>query len=63
MAKAFEHSITIQATPESLFALTQDYSRRLQWDPFLKKALLLKGASEAGIGVRALCVAKTGLAM
>ena len=59
----FEHSIVIRATPAQLFALTQDYSRRLEWDPFLKEAYLLDGATETGVGVRANCVAKSGLAM
>ena len=59
----FEYSILIRATPEHLFALTQDYSRRLEWDCFLKEAYLLDGATESGIGVRANCVAKSGLAM
>jgi hypothetical protein len=59
----FEHSILIRADAARLFALTQDYGRRLTWDPFLKEARLLDGATEAGIGVRATCVAKSGLAM
>lgn len=59
----FESSILIHATPARLFALTQDYNRRLQWDPFLKEAYLLDGATEAGLGVRANCVARSGLAM
>ncbi len=60
---AFEDSILIQASPEVLFALTQDYGRRLSWDSFLKAADLVGGAPEAGLGVRALCVARSGLAM
>jgi hypothetical protein len=59
----FEYSILIRATPAQLFALTQDYRRRLDWDPFLKEAYLLDGAMEAGVGVRAHCVARSGLAM
>lgn len=59
----FEHSIEIEAGAAELFALTQDYGRRLTWDPFLKSACLLHGATEAGIGVRALCVARYGLGM
>src|ERR1043166_2237748 len=58
-----DHSIEIAATPGELFALTQDYGRRLEWDPFLKSAELLGGASQAGVGVRALCIARSGLAM
>ena len=59
----FEHSISICASAAHLFALTQDYPRRLKWDPFLKEAFLLDGATEAAVGVRANCVAKSGLAM
>ncbi|HXG09987.1 MAG TPA: SRPBCC family protein [Gemmataceae bacterium] len=58
-----EYSIVIRATPASLFALTQDYGRRLEWDPFLRSAELLDGAAAAGVGVRANCVARSGLAM
>jgi ribosome-associated toxin RatA of RatAB toxin-antitoxin module len=61
--KTFEQSIVIAAAPAELFALTQDYGRRLEWDPFLKSAELLGGATEAGVGVRAYCVARSGLAM
>jgi ribosome-associated toxin RatA of RatAB toxin-antitoxin module len=57
------HAVLIRATPEQLFALTQDYTRRLEWDCFLKEAYLLGGAREAGLGVRANCVARSGLAM
>lgn len=59
----FERSIEIRAPRASLFQLTQDYDRRLEWDPFLKEATLVAGAAQAGIGVRAWCVAKTGLGM
>lgn len=59
----FEHSILIRAVPGELFALTQDYTRRLEWDGFLTQAYLLHGAAAAGVGVRAHCVAKSGMAM
>jgi hypothetical protein len=59
----FEHSVEIAAPAESLFALTQDYQRRLAWDPFLRSAELLGGAARAGRGVRAFCVANSGLGM
>ena len=59
----FERSILISALPGDLFALTQDYDRRLDWDPFLKSAALLGGARVAGVGVRAYCVAHSGLGM
>jgi hypothetical protein len=59
----FEDSILIRDTPDALFALTQDYGRRLQWDPFLRSAELVGGAKEAGLGVRAYCVAHSRLGM
>lgn len=59
----FEDSILVRATPEALFALTQDYGRRLEWDPFLRSAELVGGATEAGPGVRAWCVAHNGMGM
>ena len=59
----FEHSIVIDAPAAALFELSQDYNRRLEWDPFLRSAELLHGAIEAGVGVRALCVDRKGTAM
>jgi hypothetical protein len=59
----FDESIVIDAEPTALFRLSQDYSRRLEWDPFLKSASLVGDAGEPGVGVRALCVAKSGWAM
>jgi ribosome-associated toxin RatA of RatAB toxin-antitoxin module len=59
----FEATIDIQAGVDALFDLTQDYDRRLDWDPFLKEARLVGGAATPGIGVRAWCVARTGLGM
>jgi ribosome-associated toxin RatA of RatAB toxin-antitoxin module len=59
----FEDSILIRDTPDALFALTQDYGRRLEWDPFLRSAELVGGAAEAGPGVRAYCVAHNRLGM
>jgi len=59
----FDDSIVIAATPDELFALTQDYAHRLEWDPFLRSAELLGGASAPDVGVRAHCVAHSGLGM
>lgn len=59
----FERFILIDAPATELFALTQDYSRRLEWDCFLKAAYLLDGAQRAGVGVRANCVSRSGMAM
>jgi ribosome-associated toxin RatA of RatAB toxin-antitoxin module len=59
----FDESVEIAASPEALFRLSQDYDRRLDWDPFLRSAHLVGDAREAAVGVRALCVAKSGWAM
>jgi len=59
----FDQSIVIAASPGELFDLTQDYKRRLEWDPFLKSAELLDGAEAAGVGARAYCIAHSGLGM
>lgn len=64
----FERSIEIATSAEAAFDLTQDYGRRLEWDPFLRSAELLPagpggGAVAAGVGVRAYCVARSGLGM
>src|SRR5262245_53596048 len=59
----FEHTAIVDGSPEEVFGLTQDYARRLTWDPFLREAVLLDGASAPGVGVRARCVARSGLEM
>ena len=59
----FRQSIEVAAEPGVLFDLTQDYTHRLDWDPFLKEARLLGGAERPGVGVRAWCVARNGLGM
>ena len=59
-------AIEIDASPEDVFDLIHDYSQRLQWDPFLRKAYLLDGATQADVGVCSRCVARRaagGLAM
>ena len=58
-----EQTEEIAASASELFALTQDYSRRLDWDPFLTSAELVGGVAAAGVGVRAHCVARSGLGM
>lgn len=58
----FEHLAVVKGSPAEVFALTQDYSRRLSWDPFLRSAELV-GGSSPGVGVRAWCVSRSGLGM
>jgi Polyketide cyclase / dehydrase and lipid transport len=56
-------AVDIAAPAADLFTLSQDYERRLRWDPFLREARLLDGAQGAAVGVRAWCVAHNGLGM
>jgi len=59
----FEEFVVIDAPAAELFDLSQDYGRRLEGGPFLRSAALVGGATAPGLGVRALCVARTGWAM
>jgi ribosome-associated toxin RatA of RatAB toxin-antitoxin module len=59
----FIETILINEKSERVFDFTQDYSKRLQWDTFLKKAELIEGAENANKGVKAYCVAKNGIGM
>lgn len=59
----FTESIVINRSDEVVFDYTQNYRTRLKWDTFLKRADLMDGATEAGKGVKAYCVAKNGLGM
>jgi ribosome-associated toxin RatA of RatAB toxin-antitoxin module len=63
MAMMFEQSVVIDAPAPALFELSQDYKRRLGWDPFLRSAELVNGAMEPAVGVRALCVDRKGTGM
>lgn len=58
--RTIEAAIDIHASPEAVFDLIHDYTRRLEWDPFLKEARLLEGAESAGLGVKARCTARNG---
>lgn len=59
----FSEKISIDCSPAIAFDYTQDYGNRLKWDTFLKRAELMDGATKAGKGVQAYCVAKNGLGM
>jgi ribosome-associated toxin RatA of RatAB toxin-antitoxin module len=62
-AVKFTEKIIIDESCEKVFDFTQDYKKRLIWDTFLKQADLVEGATAAGKGVKAYCVAKNGLGM
>lgn len=59
----FIETIVINENSELVFDFTQDYTKRLRWDTFLKKADLIEGATKADKGVKAYCVAKNGIGM
>jgi ribosome-associated toxin RatA of RatAB toxin-antitoxin module len=59
----FSEKILINGSAKVIFDYTQDYKNRLTWDTFLKKADLINGATEAGKGIKAYCVAHNGLGM
>lgn len=59
----FSEKIIINCEPSYAFDYTQDYSKRLAWDTFLKKADIIDGAKKADIGVKTYCVAKNGIGM
>lgn len=54
-------SVEIEASPADVFDLVHDYERRLEWDPFLRRADLLNGATEAAPGVSTYCAARAGI--
>jgi len=56
-----ESSGEIRAPREALFALTQDYYVRLEWDPFLRGLRFLDGATAPAPGVRVWVRAHNGL--
>lgn len=60
--RSVEASIDVRAKPEAVFDLIHDYSRRLEWDPFLREARVLDGADRAGLGVKVRCTARNGFA-
>ena len=51
-------AVEIDASCEATFDLIHDYPRRLLWDPFLRSANLLDGATQAEVGVSSRCVAR-----
>ena len=58
-----ETCLAVDAPAERLFALSQDYKHRLAWDPLLRRAEFVRGATTPAVGVRTVCTARSGLAM
>ena len=58
-----EYQIGINASPDFVYSVSQNYSVRYKWDPFPEKIELLNGATCIEKGTKAFVVAKIGLRM
>ena len=47
--KTIRSTIEIARPQEVVFDLTQNYAKRLEWDPYLTEAYLLKEAAEPAV--------------
>src|SRR6516165_3483821 len=56
-----ECRVDIDASCEEVFDAIHDYRIRLRWDTLLSKACIVDGSTEAGLGVRTLCVGRNSL--
>ena len=54
-------SIIIPASSTAIFDLVHNYDQRLDWDPFLRKAILLENATHASVGVSSRCSSRWSL--
>src|SRR5258708_14993541 len=59
---AVECDVDIDATCREVFDVIHDYGIRLRWDTLLSKACIVDGSTEAGLGVRTLCVGRNAVA-
>ena len=53
-------SAIISKPTETLFWMSQDYTRRLDWDIYLSEAYLLGDALAANVGVESFCKSRSG---
>ncbi len=58
-----EHTLLIAAPIDKVYAVSQDYAVRYDWDPFPDNIQLLDGATDIKPGVKVLVAAKSGLQM
>ena len=61
--KTIRAAIEIAQAQEVVFDLTQNYAKRLEWDPYLSEAYLMKNATEPAVGVDAYCKNRNGSVM
>ncbi|WP_298612805.1 SRPBCC family protein [uncultured Thiothrix sp.] len=53
----------IHAPLQQVYAISQDYSQRYEWDPFPESIQFLQGATEVAVGSQVYVLAKSGLKM
>ena len=58
-----QHARSLPAGADILFDLTQDYSRRTEWDPFPESYEFHEGATHAQLGVHLTVRARNGFRM
>ncbi|GAA3928224.1 type II toxin-antitoxin system RatA family toxin [Luteimonas lutimaris] len=56
-------SAVVARPANDLFALSQDYRRRLEWDTYLSEAFLVGQADSAAVGVESYCKSRSGAVM
>ena len=59
----FSVNTMVSGSADWLFALSQDYSRRQEWDPFASRSELLNGATVPAVGVDEYIESAGGLVM
>jgi ribosome-associated toxin RatA of RatAB toxin-antitoxin module len=59
----FSVSTMVSGSADWLFALSQDYSRRQEWEPFASRSELLDGATVPAVGVDEYIESTGGLVM
>ncbi|WP_415890765.1 hypothetical protein ACMXYV_05495 [Neptuniibacter sp. SY11_33] len=57
------YSIDIAKPIDEVYAITQDYDVRYEWDPFPEHIEMINGATEIAIGTQVKVIAKSGLEM
>ncbi len=58
-----EYQVLIQALPDKVYHISQDYACRYDWDPFPEQIELLHNARDIAVGVQVKVVARNGLKM
>jgi hypothetical protein len=57
------HEVVIEASPEDVYQVSQDYSVRYEWDPFPERIELMHGATAIEEGGQVFVHARSGFTM